>query len=98
MANHTQAHSSHFIPPVKYYVGTFLALAFLTVITVVAAQFDFGVWNTTIALCIAVVKASLVALFFMGLRWDKAFNAVVFVSTLLFLLIFIGFSAADIFT
>ena len=38
---------------------------------------------------IASVKASLVALFFMHLRWDKPVNAVIFCSTLFFLGLFL---------
>ena len=58
-------------------LGTLLAL---TVITVLAAGFEFGSWNTVIALGIASVKASLVALFFMHLRHDKPMSAVIFVA------------------
>jgi cytochrome c oxidase subunit 4 len=58
-------------------LGTLLAL---TVITVLAAGMDFGSWNTVIALAIASVKASLVALFFMHLRHDKPMTAVIFVA------------------
>src|ERR1700690_959924 len=56
------------------------ALLVLTVITVVAAGFSFGSWNVIIALGIASVKASLVALFFMHLRHDKPMSAVIFVT------------------
>ena len=56
------------------------ALLALTVITVVAAGFSFGSWNVIIALGIASVKASLVALFFMHLRHDKPMSAVIFVT------------------
>ncbi len=90
-------HSEHFVPPLRYYVGTFTALLALTVLTVFITRFDLGLFNTVVALLIAISKASLVAMFFMGLRWDKAFNGVVFVGTLLFLLIFIAFTASDIF-
>ena len=58
-------------------LGTLLVL---TVITVLAAGFSFGSWNVIIALGIASVKASLVALFFMHLRHDKPMSAIIFVS------------------
>ncbi len=56
------------------------ALVALTVITVLAAGFSFGSWNVVIALGIASVKASLVALFFMHLRHDKPMSAIIFVT------------------
>jgi cytochrome c oxidase subunit 4 len=58
-------------------LGTLLVL---TVITVLAAGFSFGSWNVVIALGIASVKASLVALFFMHLRHDKPMSAIIFVT------------------
>lgn len=94
-------HSSHHhVVPLKYYVGTFIALMVLTVITVSAAEVDLGAhhWNMVLALAIAGVKAALVCSFFMGLKWDKGFNALICVGAFLFLAIFIGFTAADIFT
>ena len=89
---------SHFIVPVKYYVGTFIALLFLTFITVFVAQFDFGALNLPIAMFVAFIKASFVAIIFMGLKWDNAFNKIILLSTLLFLGIFILFTFADTFT
>lgn len=58
---------------VKAYIGVFVALAILTVVTVAASRVDFTHWgNITIALVIAGVKASLVAAIFMHLKWEKA--------------------------
>tara|TARA_A100001015_G_C14805924_1_gene638885 strand:- start:272 stop:694 length:423 start_codon:yes stop_codon:yes gene_type:complete len=97
MSNHDG--SEHFIVPVKYYVGTFIALLILTVITVLASQIDLGEpTNVIIAIIIAFIKASLVASIFMGLKWDYKFNTLILVSSLVFFLIFIGFTSADIFT
>ena len=60
-----------------------------------AAGIDFGPYNTVIALVIATLKASLVALFFMHLRHDK-FNAVLFLTGLFFLAVFLIFTLFDI--
>ena len=88
----------HFVVPVKYYVGTFIALLVLTVITVAVAQVDFGPFNLAIALAIAALKAGLVATYFMALKWDRLFVKIIFLSTLIFVTIFIGLTASDIFT
>jgi len=42
-----------------------------------------------------VVKASLVVLFFMHLRWDKPFNAIVFIGCLIFVGLFISLALLD---
>jgi len=75
--------------------GTALALMILTWITVVAAGIHLGEFNIWLALSIATIKAALVSMFFMHLRWDRPFNALVFVTSLLFLLLFLGFAITD---
>lgn len=79
--------------------ATLLALLVLTVITVGVTWFpwlDFGPRiNLWVALIIATVKASLVALYFMHLRYDKPFNAVVLISALFFVILFIGAALQD---
>ena len=62
--------SEHHILPVRLYVGIFLALMVLTAITVWAAFEDFGAFNNVVALGIAVIKASLVVLYFMHVRYQ----------------------------
>lgn len=89
---------SHFVVPVKYYLGTFISLLILTFITVWVAQFDFGALNIYIAMFIALVKATLVITFFMGLKWDNGFNRIIVASTLIFFGIFIALTMADITT
>jgi cytochrome c oxidase subunit 4 len=73
----------------------FGALIALTVITVAASYVNFGEFNLVVALAIAVIKASLVVLFFMHLLWDKPFNAIVFVGCLIFVGLFISLALLD---
>ncbi|MEJ5369276.1 MAG: cytochrome C oxidase subunit IV family protein [Bryobacteraceae bacterium] len=94
--SHVNEHA-HPITGPKTYALVLLALLILTVITVQASYFDFGAWNTVVALLIASAKGSLVALYFMHLRHDK-FNAVIFVGGLLFLAIFLIWTLFDIAT
>jgi cytochrome c oxidase subunit 4 len=84
-AGHGVAH----IVPVRILVGVFLALMVLTVITVAVTAFDFGEFNLWVAMIIATVKASLVVLYFMHLRYDSPFNAFVFACALAFLGLFL---------
>ena len=53
----------------------FFALVLLTILTVVLAQFALGAWEVWIALSIASLKSTLVALYFMHLRYDHRLYA-----------------------
>jgi cytochrome c oxidase subunit 4 len=88
-------HHGHHITPVKTLVLVFLALVFFTVLTVVLAQFHFGALEVPIALGIALVKASLVVMIFMALKWDNRVNATVLAVGALFVLVFITFTLLD---
>jgi cytochrome c oxidase subunit 4 len=70
-------------------------LIVLTYVTVAATKVDLGDFNLWLALAIATVKASLVALYFMHLRYDKPIHAVIFVSTLCFVALFVVFALMD---
>jgi cytochrome c oxidase subunit IV len=52
------------------YLAVFAALLLLTVVTVGVSYIDLGLLNIAVALIVASVKASLVALFFMHLRYE----------------------------
>ena len=75
--------------------GVFVALGILTFITVAATWVDLGDGNLWIALAIATVKASLVVLYFMHLRYDQPFNALIFIFALAFLALFISTILVD---
>ena len=57
---------------VKVLLGTWGALMVLTVLTVLATRIDLGTnTNLALAMLVAVIKASLVCVFFMHLKYDK---------------------------
>jgi cytochrome c oxidase subunit IV len=86
---------AHHVDPLWLYLAIFGALIALTVITVGASYVDFGRANTVIAVLIATTKALFVAIYFMHLRHDRRFNALVFVSGLFFLSFLFLFTLAD---
>ena len=88
-------HHGHHITPVKTLVLVFAALVFFTVLTVVLAQFHFGALEVPIALGIALIKATLVVMIFMALKWDNRVNATVLAVGVLFVLVFISFTLMD---
>ncbi len=75
--------------------GTAAALLILTAITVAAIYIDLGAVNLWIAMTIATIKAALVCMYFMHLRWDRPFNVLAICGTLLFVLLFIGLAMTD---
>jgi cytochrome c oxidase subunit 4 len=87
--------AQHHILPLKIYMSVGMGLLFLTVVTVAAAQMNFGQMNLLIAMGIAVIKATLVAMFFMHLKYDNRIYMLVFVGSLLFLAVFIIFTMFD---
>ena len=69
---------------------------FLTVLTYVLARVHLpGPWAVTVALLIAAVKGTLVALFFMHLWYQSGANRLVFVTSLVFVALLIGLMLAD---
>jgi cytochrome c oxidase subunit 4 len=89
-------HGLSHVAPIKVLCTTGGILLFLTIVTVLATKVDFGAEiNLGIAMAIAVIKATLVILFFMHLRYDRLFHSVVFVSAILAAALFVGFTLMD---
>jgi len=85
--NGGRKHHPHVLP-VRTYLAVWIGLLVLTVITVKTSYFNFGIMNLVVAMGIATLKASLVVLFFMHLKYDEKFNAIIFAGSLTFLTIF----------
>jgi cytochrome c oxidase subunit 4 len=68
------------------------------VVTVAVSYVDLGSANTFVAIAVATVKASLVATFFMHLRHDHPFNAIIFIAAFVFLGVFIFLTNDDLTT
>lgn len=83
------------VASVKLLLVVWIGLMVGTWLTVAASNVDLGALNIWIGLGIATAKATLVALFYMHLRWDKPFNAFVFVGAFFLLFLFIGFAMMD---
>lgn len=80
------------------YYAVFLSLIVLTVVTVVIARVDLGAMNTPIALAVAGLKASLVILIFMGVKWNTPLTKVVAASGFVWLIILFGITMGDYLT
>ena len=73
----------------------FIALIILTWLTVFQSTLKLGSIELVVSLAIATIKASLVILFFMHMIHDKPLNAIVFLSSFIFVALFLGFTLMD---
>jgi caa(3)-type oxidase subunit IV len=91
-------HSNHHhILSTRMAVGIGCTLIFLTAVTVWVAGIDLGAMNFIVAMLIATTKGLLVALFFMGLYYDRRENGIIFATSFLFLTIFFVLTSTDLF-
>ena len=94
-AGHDDHHEMGHVMPIPILVAVFLALLGLTAATVIANDFELGAAELWISMGIATVKAALVCTYFMHLRYDRLFNTFVFLSSVVFLALFIAFALLD---
>ncbi len=95
------------VHPESFYWKIFGVLIFLTVVTVATSYIDIdgfiapgtphgaGGFNLALAMVIAATKAGFVVTFFMHLKDDNRFNALVFVGSVLFAAIFLAYTLND---
>ena|SRR5437868_10903904 len=80
----------------KTYYAIWILLLILTVVTAWVATIDLGPLNTIVALAIATVKATVVVLFFMHVKYaSEKLTKVVIVSALFWMLILLMLSLTD---
>lgn len=94
-------HHGHHILSAGILLKVFGALIFFTILTVVLGLMErsgaihLGALSVPVALGIAGVKATLVAMFFMALKYDNKVNALAFSLSLVFLAVFFVFTFLD---
>ncbi len=86
---------SHQVTAVRTYAAIFAALLALTAITAAVAFLDLGPMNNVVALGIAVLKATLVVLYFMHAKDSPRMTGVVIAAAVLWLAILVGLTLAD---
>jgi cytochrome c oxidase subunit IV len=80
----------------RFYYTIWIALLCLTVITAAVSFVDLGPFNTVVALVIATVKALLVVLFFMHVKYtSEKLTKIVIVSAIFWLFLLLALSMAD---
>lgn len=87
----------HHISSTKSYIGVFLALMALTFLTVYV-RMGLEIKSAAIALSIAIVKATLVILYFMHVKWSHVLTKLAVVVAVVFLGILLLLTSADYFS
>jgi cytochrome c oxidase subunit 4 len=89
--------TDHIVPTRVYYL-IFAALMVGTAITVGVAFVDLGPFNAVVALTIAVLKATLVVLFFMHVRYSTRLTWAVVMGSVFWLAILLALTFSDYLT
>lgn len=90
------SHGLSHVASAKVLLSTFGALMVFTILTVAATGIDLGTnMNLMVAMIIATIKATLVCLFFMHLKYDKTLYAIAFMMAVLFALLFVSIALMD---
>ena len=92
--NNNHGAGEHIVPISVYFV-IFGALVVLTALTVWVASFDLGRGNVIVALAVAVVKALLVTLYFMHVKYSKRLTRIAVFSGLFWFAIMVVLTLFD---
>jgi len=83
------------IVPVKTYLAVFAALMALLVATVAASFLNLGPFSIVVALTIAMVKALLIVLYFMHVRYSSRLTRVFVIAGVVWLIIMLSLTMND---
>ncbi|HLN93555.1 MAG TPA: cytochrome C oxidase subunit IV family protein [Thermoanaerobaculia bacterium] len=86
------------VVPRKIYFAVFAALIVLTATTTAVSFADLGPWNTVVALGIAFLKATLVVLFFMHVKYSPRLTQITIAGGLFWLVILLALTLSDFMT
>ncbi len=96
MSGHDE--QEHHIVSPKVYLAIFAALLVLTALTVAASFVEMGIFNPIVALAIAVVKATLVVLFFMHVKYSTKLTKLTVGAGLFTFIVLVGMTLSDYIT
>jgi cytochrome c oxidase subunit 4 len=95
MSDHDQDMGGHHVVPISTYLLVFLALMVGTALTTGVAYIDLGAFNTVVALLIAVIKMSLVILFFMHVKYQPGLTRIAIICAFFWLGIMMTLTLSD---
>jgi cytochrome c oxidase subunit 4 len=80
------------------YLGVFITLLIFTGLTVAASFVEMGVFNPIVALAIGCIKAVIVVLFFMHVKYSSKLTKLTVFAGIFTFLVLIGMTLADYFS
>jgi len=83
------------VSPKSTYAAIFAALMALTILTIALAYVDIGVLHFPATLGIAILKGTLVVLFFMHVKYSSQLTKLIVSAAFFFLLILFGLTLTD---
>lgn len=99
-STHSHAHAEHdghHVTPLGTYLTIYFVLLVLTVVTVAVSYMGLPpLQSITVAMLVAMVKATLVGAWFMHLKYDAKFNVFTFIAALWFMASFFVFTFYDL--
>jgi cytochrome c oxidase subunit 4 len=97
-STHSHHGGAHHIVPKRIYFAVFFALIVLTWVTTFVSRVDLGRWNIFVALAIAILKASLVVLFFMHIWYSSKLTKMIICCAVFWLILMLFITMTDIWT
>lgn len=95
--HHDLNHAQHHVFSVKFYLKMFgLLVAFFVLNIFIFKSSISAPYNTILLLSVAIIQAGIVAFFFMELIHEEKFFTFIFLSTILFIILFLGISLLEI--
>ncbi len=91
-----EARASERVSPLRYLV-VFVALVVLAAVSFGISRLGLGVWGTVISLAIAVIKATLVVLFFMHLWEHQGSSRLALATAVGFVILLMSVAVIDVF-
>jgi cytochrome c oxidase subunit IV len=90
--------AQHHVVSPMIYLAVFITLLVFTGLTVAASYVEMGVFNPIVALAIGCIKAVIVVLFFMHVKYSSKLTKLTVFSGLFTFIVLIGMTLCDYFT
>lgn len=91
---HADEHHEH-ISSIPLLLGVYAILLFFTFLTVAVTWVDMGPLNVWIALLVAAIKVTFVAMFYMHLKYENQFFGQILIASIFFAVVMIGIILMD---
>ena len=92
--HHEEEHHEH-ISSIPLLLGIYVILLFFTFVTVAVTMVDLGPFNVWIAILVAAIKVTIVALFYMHLKYENQYFGQILIVSIFFVTVMIGIILMD---